>query len=124
MRLKYKLYIIILLFIFQILDSGVMSSLDDFTRVCQPKLVVFDLYTDQVVRTVYLPNGVLRPSSLMTNLAIDESLQGRCDSAFVYMTDTAAPGTHFSNIPTFEKTDKRLRFTEISKENNHIGLTS
>lgn len=69
-----------------------MSSLDDFTRVCQPKLVVFDLYTDRIVRTVILPNGVLRPSSLLTNLVIDESLQGRCDSAFVYMTDTASPG--------------------------------
>lgn len=69
-----------------------MSSLDDFTRVCQPKLMVFDLRTDEVVRTVILPNGVLRPSSLLTNLIVDESLQGRCDAAYVYMTDTATPG--------------------------------
>ncbi|CAG9812798.1 unnamed protein product [Phaedon cochleariae] len=75
-----------------VLDSGVMTSLDDFTRVCQPKLVVFDLFSDQIIRTVYLPNGVLRPSSLLTNLVVDESIQGRCDSSFVYMSDTAAPG--------------------------------
>ncbi|KAG5883602.1 hypothetical protein JTB14_025176 [Gonioctena quinquepunctata] len=75
-----------------VLDSGVMTSLDDFTRVCQPKLVVFDLYSDQIVRTVLLPDGVLRPSTLLTNLVVDESIQGRCDSSFVYMTDTAAPG--------------------------------
>ncbi|XP_072393945.1 dopaminechrome tautomerase [Diabrotica undecimpunctata] len=75
-----------------VLDSGVLNSLDEFTRVCQPKLVVFDLFRDQILRTVYFPSGVLRPSSLLTNLVVDESTQGRCDSSFVYMTDTAAPG--------------------------------
>lgn len=69
-----------------------MDSLDDFTRICQPKLVVFDTLTDEIVRTIIFPNGVLRPSSLMTNLVVDESVQGACDAAFVYMTDTAAPG--------------------------------
>ncbi|KAJ8942945.1 hypothetical protein NQ314_009857 [Rhamnusium bicolor] len=75
-----------------VLDSGVTSSLDDFTRVCQPKLVVFDLNTDQIVRTVIFPRDVLRPASLLTNLIIDEHVQGRCDSAFIYISDTAAPG--------------------------------
>ncbi|XP_018570738.1 protein yellow-like [Anoplophora glabripennis] len=75
-----------------VLDSGVMTSLDDFTRVCNPKLMVFDLRTDQIVRTVIFPREVLRPSSLLTNLIIDEDVQGRCDSAFVYMSDTASPG--------------------------------
>lgn len=88
--------------LFQALDSGVMSSLDDFTRVCQPKLVVFDLNTDRVVRTVLLPNEVLRPSSLLTNLVVDENIQGRCDSAFVYMTDTASPGK-YSYLSKFMK---------------------
>ncbi|KAJ8923457.1 hypothetical protein NQ315_002016 [Exocentrus adspersus] len=75
-----------------VLDSGVTSSLDDFTRVCNPKLVIFDLRTDRIVRSIIFPREVLRPSSLLTNLIIDESVQGRCDSAFVYMSDTAAPG--------------------------------
>nr|CAH7736176.1 unnamed protein product [Callosobruchus chinensis] len=74
------------------LDSGVMDSLDDFTRICQPKLVVIDTLRDQIVRTVIFPNGVLRPSSLLTNLVVDETVQGTCDSAFIYMTDTASPG--------------------------------
>nr|CAI5827571.1 unnamed protein product [Callosobruchus analis] len=69
-----------------------MDSLDDFTRICQPKLVVIDTLTDQIVRTVIFPNGVLRPSSLLTNLVVDETVQGTCDSAFIYMTDTASPG--------------------------------
>ncbi|CAG9773980.1 unnamed protein product [Ceutorhynchus assimilis] len=74
------------------LDSGIMTSIDDFQRICPPKLVVFDLKTDRVVRTVEFPREVLRPSSLLANLIIDESVQGTCDSAFLYLADTAAPG--------------------------------
>lgn len=73
-----------------------MTSIDDFTRVCQPKIVIIDLLTDQVIRTVVFPRQVLRPASLLTNLVIDESVQGKCDNAFVYITDTAAPGKYYS----------------------------
>ncbi|KAH1016384.1 hypothetical protein HUJ04_007611 [Dendroctonus ponderosae] len=74
------------------LDSGIMTSVDDFQRICNPKLVVFDLKTNQPVRTVIFPRQVLRPASLLANLIIDETIQGTCDSAFVYLADTAAPG--------------------------------
>ncbi|XP_019868132.1 protein yellow isoform X2 [Aethina tumida] len=75
-----------------VLDSGVMTSIDDFQRICNPKLVIFDLSTDLPVRTIQFPRNVLRPASLFTNLVIDETIRGPCDSAYVYMTDTAAPG--------------------------------
>ncbi|XP_044759116.1 major royal jelly protein 1-like [Coccinella septempunctata] len=75
-----------------VLDSGVMTSLEDFRPVCPPKIMIFDLRTDRVVRTVVFPRQVLRPNSLLTNLVIDESLQGACDKAFVYISDTASPG--------------------------------
>lgn len=78
--------------LFQALDSGIMTSIDDFQRICNPKLVVFDLKTNQPVRTVIFPREVLRPASLLANLIIDETIQGTCDSAFVYLADTAAPG--------------------------------
>lgn len=69
-----------------------MTSLDDFTRVCTPKLVIIDLNTDAILRQVIFPREVLRPASLFTNFVIDESVQGTCDSAIAYITDTAAPG--------------------------------
>lgn len=75
-----------------VLDSGVMTSLDNFRRICPPKLMIFDLRTDRLVRNVLFPEAILRPNSLLTNLVIDESVQGTCDSSFVYITDTAAPG--------------------------------
>ncbi|RZB40748.1 yellow-e, partial [Asbolus verrucosus] len=75
-----------------VLDAGVLTSLEDFRRICPPKLVIFDLRTDQPVRTIIFPRQVLRPNSLLTNLILDETVQGTCDHAFVYMSDTAAPG--------------------------------
>lgn len=75
-----------------VLDSGIMTSIDDFQRICNPKLVVFDLKTDQPIRRVEFPREVLRPQTLLANLIIDESIQGTCDSAFLYLADTAAPG--------------------------------
>jgi len=41
-------------------DSGVITSIDDFMPVCPPKVVVFDLKTDQVVRHVTFPREVSR----------------------------------------------------------------
>lgn len=82
----------------QVLDSGIMTSLDDFTRVCNPKLLIIDLATDNIVRQVIFPREVLRPASLLTNIILDESVQGTCDSLVAYMTDTAAPGNDLTYI--------------------------
>ncbi|XP_046470643.1 dopaminechrome tautomerase [Neodiprion pinetum] len=75
-----------------VVDSGVMTSIDDFTSVCPPKIVVFDLQTDQVIRTFQFPREVLRLNSLLTNLVIDDNAATTCDDVFVYMPDTTAPG--------------------------------
>ncbi|KAG7211984.1 hypothetical protein KM043_011182 [Ampulex compressa] len=75
-----------------ILDAGVVTSIDDFRPVCPPKLLVFDLQTDQLVRQITFPREVLRPNSLMTNLVIDDVSAKTCDDVFIYMTDTAGPG--------------------------------
>lgn len=43
-----------------VVDAGVMTSIDDFMPVCPPKVVVFDLKTDRVVRHVTFPREVSR----------------------------------------------------------------
>lgn len=43
-----------------VVDAGVMTSVDDFMPVCPPKVVVFDLKTDQVIRHVTFPREVSR----------------------------------------------------------------
>ncbi|KAH0954657.1 hypothetical protein HN011_004596 [Eciton burchellii] len=75
-----------------VVDAGIMTSIDDFMAVCPPKLVVFDLKTDQVVRHITFPRQVLRPNTLLTNVIIDETSAKTCDDVFLYMTDTLGPG--------------------------------
>lgn len=41
-----------------VIDSGVMTSIDDFRPVCPPKLLVFDLRTDTLVRQYTFPREV------------------------------------------------------------------
>lgn len=43
-----------------VVDAGVMTSIDDFMPVCPPKVVVFDLKTDRIVRHVTFPREVSR----------------------------------------------------------------
>ncbi|XP_043269452.1 protein yellow-like [Venturia canescens] len=75
-----------------VLDSGINTSIDDFRVVCPPKILVFDLQTDRLVRQVTFPREVLRPDSLLTNLVIDDTAATTCDDVFIYMTDTTGPG--------------------------------
>ncbi|XP_045448607.1 protein yellow-like [Melitaea cinxia] len=81
-----------------VLDAGVITSLDDFRRVCPPKILIFDMATDRLVRSVYFPRELLRPASLLTNIVLDDTRSSSsrhsstCDNLFAYITDTVAPG--------------------------------
>lgn len=74
------------------MDAGTINSLADFRRVCSPKILLFDLRTNNLVRSIVFPEDVLRPHSVLTNLVVDETLQGKCDAAFVYISDSVAAG--------------------------------
>uniref|UniRef100_A0A0K8VAP2 Protein yellow n=1 Tax=Bactrocera latifrons TaxID=174628 RepID=A0A0K8VAP2_BACLA len=76
-----------------ILDAGVSRTFEDSEQTCQPKILVFDLNTDQVVRRIDIPGDVLRNQSILVNLIIDEttSISGTCDDVFVYIADTVKP---------------------------------
>ncbi|KAJ8976400.1 hypothetical protein NQ317_003036 [Molorchus minor] len=75
-----------------VLDAGIRTSIDSYRRVCRPKLVAFDLRSNQIVRTINFPDDVLRPNTGLINFIIDESVQGKCDSSFFYVVDTLVPG--------------------------------
>lgn len=36
-----------------VLDAGVVTSIDDFRRVCPPKILIFDMATDRLVSFCY-----------------------------------------------------------------------
>ncbi|XP_076169514.1 protein yellow [Ptiloglossa arizonensis] len=75
-----------------VLDSGILTSIDDFRPICPPKLLIFDLLTHQLVRRYTFPRESLRPNTLLTNLIIDDVSAKTCDDVFVYISDTAGPG--------------------------------
>ncbi|CAO1422196.1 unnamed protein product [Diamesa serratosioi] len=77
------------------LDAGVSRSLEDFEVTCPPKILIYDLNTDQVVRRIDFPKEVIREESLFTNIIIDETMslrENHCDDALIYISDTVAPG--------------------------------
>lgn len=41
-----------------VMDSGVITTLETYSPVCPPKILVFDLKTDSLVRTIILPREV------------------------------------------------------------------
>ncbi|VVD02006.1 protein yellow-like [Leptidea sinapis] len=81
-----------------VLDAGVQTSIDDFRRVCPPKILIFDMATDRLVRSVYFPRELLRPATLLTNIVLDDTRSSpshhaaSCDNIFAYISDTVAPG--------------------------------
>lgn len=76
------------------LDAGVSRSLEDFEVTCPPKILIYDLNTDQVVRRIDFPKEVVRKESLFTNIIVDETTsrpENHCDDAVVYISDTVEP---------------------------------
>nr|ATU83035.1 secreted hypothetical protein [Pristhesancus plagipennis] len=82
-----------------VMDSGILDSLVTFSVVCPPRIFIFDLATDRLLRTITLPKSVTRPNTLIANFELDEpstalssTSYNSCDNIFVYMTDTTNPG--------------------------------
>ncbi|XP_058808632.1 protein yellow-like [Phymastichus coffea] len=93
-----------------VLDSGINTSIDDFTVLCPPKILIFDLQTDQLVRIITFPRENVRPNSLFTNLVIDDTTATTCDDVYVYITDTTGPGL----VVLEGATDRSWRFLHSS----------
>ncbi|XP_070509221.1 dopaminechrome tautomerase [Chironomus tepperi] len=75
-------------------DAGVSRSLEDFETTCPPKILIYDLNTNEVVRRIDFPKEVVRKDSLFTNIIIDETTskpENNCDDAVVYISDTVEP---------------------------------
>lgn len=68
-----------------VLDTGIIYSMDNPTRTCGPKIVVFNASTKKVVRIINLDKLTVQQSRLQY-LLVDYSPDGRC---FVYISDAA-----------------------------------
>lgn len=69
-----------------VLDAGVVNATIRLNQVCPPKIVVFDLRSDQPIFSYELPSDQIKEDSLHTNLIVDIR-NGRCSDAYAYITD-------------------------------------
>ena len=69
-----------------VIDSGIINALTNLQQLCPPKLVAFDLTTDQQILTFPFPPEQVLQGSLHTNLVVDIR-NNECNRAFVYVMD-------------------------------------
>lgn len=69
-----------------VLDAGLVDTLTNLKQLCQPKIVLFDLKTDQLLLNYELPPDQVKAESLFTNI-ISDVRNGQCDEAFAYVAD-------------------------------------
>lgn len=69
-----------------VLDSGVVNATIRLNQVCPPKIIVFDLRTDQPIFSYELPDDQIKEDSLHSNIIVDIR-NGRCSDAYAYITD-------------------------------------
>lgn len=69
-----------------VLDAGVVNATIQINQVCPPKLIVFDLRSDQPIFSYELPPDQVKEDSLHSNLVVDIR-NGRCNDAYAYITD-------------------------------------
>lgn len=69
-----------------VIDSGIVNALTNLQQLCPPKIVVFDLATDQQIMSYQFPPDQVLQGSLHTNLVVDIR-NGDCNRAFVYVMD-------------------------------------
>lgn len=77
------------------------------------------------VRSVYFPRELLRPSSLLTNIVLDDTrssssrLSSSCDNLFAYISDTVAPGKYKPGLRFGYYTIKLFLFSlALCQQNN------
>lgn len=69
-----------------VIDSGVVNALTNLQQLCPPKIVAFDLLTDEQVLLYQFPPDQVLQGSLHTNIVVDIR-NGECNRAFVYVMD-------------------------------------
>lgn len=71
-----------------ILDTG---KLDD-KWICSPKLHIFDLLTNKLIRQYKFPDSQLKQDSLLVTVAVDIREKDGCEKPFAYVADVTGFG--------------------------------
>ncbi|CAH1979422.1 unnamed protein product [Acanthoscelides obtectus] len=69
-----------------VLDSGQITVTTDPNQICPPKLLIFDLLTDQLLTRYDLPPDQVKKDGLFSNLMVDIR-ENDCINVHAYLTD-------------------------------------
>lgn len=70
-----------------VLDSGkVAITTEEAKQHCPPKLLVFDLETDQLLEKYIFKTEFIKEDGLFSNIVVDIR-DGDCHDAYAYMSD-------------------------------------
>lgn len=69
-----------------VMDTGLADILGDAVQYAPPSLVLFDLYTDKLIRRHFFNSTLLKEDSFFANVIVDAE-RGDCDNAHAYIPD-------------------------------------
>lgn len=69
-----------------LIDSGIVNATVKLNQICPPKIVAFDLKTDEIVVSYQLPPDQVKEDSLHSNILVDVR-DGVCEDAYAYVSD-------------------------------------
>lgn len=69
-----------------VLDAGIVNATILPNQVCLPKIVIYDLATDNEIARHELPQEFVKQDSLYTNIIVDVR-KGKCGDAYAYVAD-------------------------------------
>ncbi|XP_060522816.1 protein yellow-like [Cylas formicarius] len=82
-----------------VLDSGTIEVTIDAKQHCPPKLLIFDLRTDELIEKYVFPDEFIKEDGLYSNIVLDFR-DGDCDNIYAYMTDVWRYGIVVFNLET------------------------
>ncbi|KAM7341335.1 L-dopachrome tautomerase yellow-h [Cochliomyia hominivorax] len=69
-----------------LIDSGIVNATVSLNQICPPKIVVYDLSTNELLLQYEIPASQVKQESLHSNIVVDIT-GNRCDDAHAYVTD-------------------------------------
>ena len=68
-----------------VLDAGIINISTDPKAICPPKILIFDLNSNELLLRYEFPDNIIKQDSLLTNIAVD--VRDQCDNAYAYVAD-------------------------------------
>ncbi|XP_014273608.1 protein yellow [Halyomorpha halys] len=84
-----------------VIDSGLINIVENAKVLSPPKIMIFNLTTDELIREYHLKPSDIKDDSFFANIVVDVS-PDKCDEAFAYLPDL---GSYCLVVYNFKEND-------------------